>query len=80
MAHCGRPDNYGELPLTTLMRPSRLRQLALLAIGSRHAWYLNLVGLTCGKEQCRSCRRDLVKFRMSSRLDGFANLFLFLVE
>ena len=63
-AHTGHPDNYDEPPLTTLMRPSRLRQLARAATGNRHVWYLSLVGLTGGKEQCWACRRKSVRFRM----------------
>ena len=63
-AHNGRSSNYDELPKTTLMLPSRSRQLARAAAGSRHTWYLSLVGLTGGKGQCWACRRKSVRFRM----------------
>jgi hypothetical protein len=47
-------------------------------VGMPGGW--NFAGMTGGKEQYWAYRRDSVRFRMPSGLDGFANRFLFLVE
>jgi hypothetical protein len=48
----------------TLMRPSRPRQLARAAAGSRHTWWLIVAGSTSGKDRYWPCWRKSVRYRM----------------
>ena len=58
------------------LRPIPVIEPAKEVADSRHAWWPIVAGLPSGEGQYRERWRELVRFRMPSGLDGYANLFL----
>jgi hypothetical protein len=62
------------------MRPSRSRQLARTAAGSRHPWWLEFDWIDRLEGAILGVSAEISQISDAPGLDGVVNIFLFLVE